>query len=223
MILEAKETLKRMTSESSWKAGIIGAIEEILSALPYIEHSVTELSKTSYATQSYAQVCEQIAKPLRTTVISAEFNARWNKIDPIQLTAFNSSMAKLMRLMVSVNSNAQELFGDMKNLFDINTGMQKYLKSIEKPKNSLQIKTAIEYLSAYNSSTISLIEAVNTVSQTINKTNAPDLLHADILRQSRENAGNDTTALQKLKKIIAERKKRSASMSPRRMSPGRMV
>ena len=215
-ILNSSEILKRMSKESDWKNGLILVIEEIEGGMPYIEHTVRELQQNARVTQNYAEVSERISKPLRKSIISAEANEQWNKIDAIQLQAFNTSMAKLMTLMVSTNNAAKELFEDMKSLIDMMKGMHDYLMKAKRPANSSQIIKAERFLQMLSDASQKLIDEVAQTSQIFISTKVSPLLHPQTLRlpltfsSGGLSSNTSVSALAKLNKLIIERRQRAS-------------
>ena len=219
-IIEAQGTIQRMNESQNYREGLILALEELKGAMPYIEKSIEELTKNAQVTQSHSEVSDRIAKVLKKSVNAAEINQKWNQIDVIQLTAFNTSMAKLMTLMVTTNNRANDLFEDSKNLFEILTSMKTY---INKSKNLDKLKNIKDLLDSLFSASKPLIEEIQLTREILKNTKSASLLHPQTLslpiKFGSENSSlSSPSHLSNLEKIVTNRSRKSfmTSLSPQR-------
>jgi hypothetical protein len=116
--------------------------------------------------------------------------------------------------MVTTNSRAADLFDDMKNLFEIFTGMNTYLNHTKSKGNLDKLASAKELVTSLINASKSLIEEVSLTRDIFKNTKSAPLLHPQTLnlplKFGSKNANVPSISnLSHLAKLVRERRRKS--------------
>ena len=178
-ILNAKDSITRLMKERDWSTGMLNCLHELSGAMPYVDNAIDYLQERLNETQRFANVCENIEKPLHSMVIRAHSEANWATIDSVQLNAFNSSMSKLYVMLVAVTSSSGELVKDSNSIMEILAALMKRVSSFNK-----KIPTSVKG-SNYVQAVITHGKILNTLAKEtyalLSSTSTAPLLHPEVL------------------------------------------